>query len=126
MREDWDTRKLGDVCSFLNRGVSPKYTEKRGIVVLNQRCIRDHHVNFEVARRHDIKAKSVSSERLVQAGDVLVNSTGEGTLGRVAQSSAKNCLSQQQLILTLRLFGLCQECFTANSLAMCSGTSRRN
>ncbi len=30
-------------------------------------------------------AKSVSEERLVRVGDVLVNSTGTGTLGRVAQ-----------------------------------------
>ena len=85
MKEGWKTKKLGDVCSFLNRGVSPKYVEDGGIVVLNQRCVRDHRVSFEVARRHDVKAKKIGSERLIQAGDVLVNSTGSGTLGRVAQ-----------------------------------------
>src|SRR5271166_4612214 len=85
MNNGWQTKKLGDACSFLNRGVSPKYVDKDGIVVLNQRCVRDHRVNYEIARRHDIKAKNLSSERLLQAGDVLVNSTGEGTLGRVAQ-----------------------------------------
>jgi len=85
MKKGWQTKKLGEVCSFLNRGVSPKYVEKGGIVVLNQRCIRDHRVSFEVGRRHDVKAKRVSDERLLQAGDVLVNSTGTGTLGRVAQ-----------------------------------------
>jgi type I restriction enzyme S subunit len=42
-------------------------------------------VSFEVARRHDVNAKKVGSERLLRAGDVLVNSTGTGTLGRVAQ-----------------------------------------
>jgi type I restriction enzyme S subunit len=85
MKKGWETKKLGDVCSFLNRGVSPKYVENGGIVVLNQRCVRDHRVNYQLARRHDIQAKSVNPERFVQAGDVLVNSTGEGTLGRVAQ-----------------------------------------
>jgi type I restriction enzyme S subunit len=85
MKKGWQTKKLGEVCSFLNRGVSPKYVEKGGIAVLNQRCVRDHVVSFEVGRRHDVKAKSVSNERLLQAGDVLVNSTGTGTLGRVAQ-----------------------------------------
>jgi len=85
MKEGWQTKTLGEVCSFLNRGVSPKYVEKGGIAVLNQRCVRDHVVSFEVGRRHDVKAKSVSDERLLRAGDVLVNSTGTGTLGRVAQ-----------------------------------------
>ena len=85
MKKGWQTKKLGEVCSFLNRGVSPKYVEKGGIAVLNQRCVRDHVVSFEVGRRHDVKAKSVSDERLLRAGDVLVNSTGTGTLGRVAQ-----------------------------------------
>jgi type I restriction enzyme, S subunit len=86
--KNWETKKLGEVCSFLNRGVSPKYVDSGGIVVLNQRCVRDHHVSFEVARRHDVKAKKVGSERLLQAGDVMVNSTGTGTLGRVAQLRA--------------------------------------
>jgi len=85
MKKGWQTKKLGEVSSFLNRGVSPKYVEKGGIAVLNQRCVRDHVVSFEVGRRHDVKAKSVSDERLLRAGDVLVNSTGTGTLGRVAQ-----------------------------------------
>lgn len=85
MKAGWQTNKLGDVCSFLNRGISPKYLEAGGICVLNQKCIRNHEVNFDLARRHDTSAKSVSAERLVQFGDVLINSTGTGTLGRVAQ-----------------------------------------
>lgn len=85
MKAGWQTNKLGDVCSFLNRGISPKYLETGGICVLNQKCIRNHEVNFDLARRHDASAKSVSAERLVQFGDVLINSTGTGTLGRVAQ-----------------------------------------
>ena len=85
MKKGWQTKKLGEVCSFLNRGVSPIYVENGGIAVLNQRCVREHVVSFEVGRRHDVKAKIVSNERLLKAGDVLVNSTGTGTLGRVAQ-----------------------------------------
>lgn len=85
MKSGWQTEKLGDVCGFLNRGISPKYLEQDGICVLNQRCIRDHHVSYEHARRHDSAAKRVGVERFIQLGDVLVNSTGTGTLGRVAQ-----------------------------------------
>lgn len=85
MKAGWQSDKLGEVCSFLNRGISPKYVEEGGICVLNQKCVRDHAVNYELARRHDPSAKRVSAERLLQLGDVLINSTGTGTLGRVAQ-----------------------------------------
>ena len=85
MREGWETKPLGEVCSFLNRGISPRYIETGGIRVLNQKCIRDHRVGYAPSRRHDSAEKKVGSERLIQKGDVLVNSTGTGTLGRVAQ-----------------------------------------
>ncbi|NNM78901.1 MAG: restriction endonuclease subunit S [Gallionella sp.] len=85
MGAGWQTKKLGEVCSFLNRGISPKYLEDGGVCVLNQKCVRDHAVSYEPSRRHDGKAKAVSAERFVRLGDVLVNSTGTGTLGRVAQ-----------------------------------------
>jgi len=85
LKRGWQTKRLGEVCSFLNRGISPRYLESGGICVLNQKCVRNHRVSFEPSRRHDNKAKKVEAERLVEAGDVLVNSTGTGTLGRVAQ-----------------------------------------
>ncbi len=61
------------------------YTLSDGISVLNQKCVRGHKINFDLARVHDIKAKKISHEKIIQVGDVLVNSTGTGTLGRVAQ-----------------------------------------
>ncbi len=50
--------------------------------VLNQKCIRDHRVSLGPSRTH---TTNVKSEKVVRRGDVLVNSTGVGTLGRVAQ-----------------------------------------
>ena len=85
MKKGWQTKKLGEVCSLLNRGISPAYLEEGGVCVLNQKCIRDHEVSYEPSRRHDSKVKKVAAERFIQLGDVLVNSTGTGTLGRVAQ-----------------------------------------
>jgi type I restriction enzyme, S subunit len=81
----WGEKRLGEVCSFLNRGISPKYVENKGVCVLNQKCVRNHSVNFELSRRHDSSIKPVSPERFIKLGDVLVNSTGTGTLGRIAQ-----------------------------------------
>lgn len=79
----WQTASLGEISTLISRGVAPKYVEDGGIAVLNQKCVRDHTVNTQFARRHDEIAKPVKTDRLVQRGDVLVNSTGTGTLGRV-------------------------------------------
>ncbi len=80
--EGWEVVKLGDVSSFISRGISPRYDNTSESLVINQRCIRDGKLSMEQSRRHLTK---VSNEKLVRFGDVLVNSTGIGTLGRVAQ-----------------------------------------
>ncbi|WP_081888946.1 restriction endonuclease subunit S [Comamonas aquatica] len=80
----WRVGTLGSVCSYLNRGLSPKYLEVGGVLVLNQKCIRDFSVDFAKGRRHDPSQRKIDG-REVAVGDVLVNSTGVGTLGRVAQ-----------------------------------------
>ena len=84
-KKDWKSNKLDEVCEMINRGVSPKYIESKGLCVLNQKCVRDHKINFSLSRLHDFRNKKVSNEKYLQIGDVLVNSTGTGTLGRVAQ-----------------------------------------
>ncbi len=85
MIQGWDTKMLGEVCEKITRGISPKYIDKKGVVVLNQKCIRNHRIDLDPSRRHDDTVKKVSTEKFIKLGDVLVNSTGEGTLGRVAQ-----------------------------------------
>ncbi len=80
--EGWEVVAVRDVTKYVNRGVSPKYDESSSSIVINQKCIRDNRINLELARKHSTK---VSKEKFVQVGDVLVNSTGIGTLGRVAQ-----------------------------------------
>ena len=85
MNQGWHKKRLGEVCALIKRGVAPRYLEDGGLCVINQKCIRDHQIDYSKARRHDLEKKKVNPERLIMAGDVLVNSTGTGTLGRVAQ-----------------------------------------
>jgi restriction endonuclease S subunit len=80
----WRTTNLGAVAIYLNRGISPNYVDGGGILVLNQKCVRGGIVDPTKGRRHDSVKKTVDG-RLLEAGDILVNSTGVGTLGRVAQ-----------------------------------------
>jgi type I restriction enzyme, S subunit len=82
--EGWAVRQLGEVSSYLSRGISPKYVDECGVCVINQKCIRDFAIDLAKARRHDPSQRKIDGRELV-FGDVLVNSTGVGTLGRVAQ-----------------------------------------
>lgn len=79
----WQRRTLADVSSYMSRGIGPSYAD-HGVMVINQKCIRGGEIDFAKARRHDAEKRGVSS-RLLKPYDILVNSTGVGTLGRVAQ-----------------------------------------
>jgi len=80
--EGWTQKTINELISYLNRGITPKYDDDSTGIVINQKCVRERLINLDLARR---QAKEVPKEKLVIFGDVLVNSTGEGTLGRVAQ-----------------------------------------
>jgi type I restriction enzyme S subunit len=80
----WEIVELADVTTELRRGISPKYLEEGGIQVINQKCIRNHEVNFTLCRRNNPEIRKVTGRELL-LGDLLVNSTGVGTLGRMAQ-----------------------------------------
>ena len=79
----WKCLPLADRAIYLSRGISPVYCEEGGVLVLNQKCVRDSRISFEKSRRHDTTRKQIIG-REVRRFDALVNSTGVGTLGRVA------------------------------------------
>lgn len=80
--EKWPSVTLDSLTSLVSRGIAPQYTDDSTQIVLNQKCIRDHYIDISLARRHNPK---VINEKWLQYGDLLINSTGEGTLGRAAQ-----------------------------------------
>lgn len=79
--ESWERKPLGQLMSLLKRGVSPDYNDKAQALVINQKCIRGGRLSLEEARLH---STPVPDEKMLRYGDVLVNSTGVGTLGRAA------------------------------------------
>ena len=80
--QGWELKKLADLTAFLGRGISPKYDDDGDSIVINQKCIRDQCLSLDQARR---QTKPIPPDKCVRFGDVLINSTGVGTLGRVAQ-----------------------------------------
>ena len=85
---EWKSKKLGDVTALMTKGIAPSYVEVEGentAWVLNQKCNRDFVISYVDARLNDLSKKKVPAERFLKPGDVLINSTGTGTAGRVAQ-----------------------------------------
>ena len=78
--EGWRVGKLEDVSSFISRGLSPKYQPGTNEMVLGQTCVRNNIVTLDNAREHNPKQ---NTDKRVQKWDVLLNSTGIGSLGRV-------------------------------------------
>ena len=85
---EWRKRCLGEITSFMSKGIPPKYVERENentVRVLNQKCNRNFEIKYEESRLHDCSKKKVPADKMLQPGDVLINSTGTGTAGRVAQ-----------------------------------------
>lgn len=79
------TLPLKKVSTVVGRGITPSYAVDGDVTVLNQRCVRDGRVDFSNARRHDSNVRTIRNEKRLCSGDILINSTGVGTLGRTAR-----------------------------------------
>jgi len=78
----WVWCRLGEI-SNIQRGKSPKYSDNGVFKMLNQKCVRWFSINIEHSKAVDeIWFNSIDKELKIKVNDLLVNSTGDGTIGR--------------------------------------------
>ena len=78
--EHWNCKPLDQIFSMIGRGKQPKYVENSNIRLINQACIYWDGIKYENVKFHDSTSKK--AKLTLEPGDVLINSTGTGTLGR--------------------------------------------
>ncbi|MBT2763376.1 restriction endonuclease subunit S [Paenibacillus sp. ISL-20] len=81
---NWVWTRLGILSDYIQRGKSPKYSEDQQYPVISQKCIQWDGFDSSVVKF--INPESINTygdERFIQVGDILWNSTGTGTIGRL-------------------------------------------
>ena len=82
--QGWVWTTLGNICTFLSRGKSPKYSEERIYPVFAQKCnLKEGGISLKQARFLEPSTIDKWDDIYkLRTGDILVNSTGTGTVGR--------------------------------------------
>ena len=89
--ENWCWCRLGEICNEIKRGKSPKYADKSNYLAFAQKCnVKTGGIDLSLALYLDENSITRYSEtdNLVQ-GDIVINSTGGGTMGRVGLYETK-------------------------------------
>ena len=84
--ESWEWVRLKDiVVKEIKRGKSPTYADNSSILVFAQKCnTKAGIIDLSLAKHLDFKSfAKYPDDEYMQDGDIVVNSTGNGTLGRV-------------------------------------------
>jgi type I restriction-modification system, S subunit (fragment) len=77
--KNWKLFEIKEISNIITRGKTPKYASSSNIFVINQACIYWDKLKYENVKFH------IEDESLLflKNKDVLINSTGTGTLGRM-------------------------------------------
>ena len=80
--ETGKARPLGEIASYIKRGVQPRYAGGGEVLAINSRYVGKQLINTEQAERTDVAFWDDNPRARAYKHDVIMNSTGWGTIGR--------------------------------------------
>lgn len=83
--DSWEWVRLGDTANYIQRGRSPKYDKENKIYpIISQKCVQWNSISLKDAKFVTKEfLNKLESYRFVKRNDILWNSTGTGTVGRL-------------------------------------------
>jgi type I restriction enzyme S subunit len=79
--ESWKVESVGSICEYVSRGVTPKYEYGTGRYIINQKANKGSKIEEQHLKELH-KDIQVPEAKMARIGDLLINSLGEGTIGR--------------------------------------------
>jgi type I restriction enzyme S subunit len=82
--KSWEWVRLSDLTSQVGRGKSPVYSVDSRLPIVSQKCVQWAGLDLSVAKFVTSEfLDGIDPDRFIRRGDLLWNSTGTGTIGRI-------------------------------------------
>lgn len=83
--DSWEWVRLGDIGDYIQRGRSPEYDKSsKNHPIISQKCVQWMGISLNDAKYiTDAFFNKLEDHRFIQQNDILWNSTGTGTVGRL-------------------------------------------
>ena len=81
--ENWCWTRLNDICDYIHRGKSPTYGSSKILPIMAQKCNQWDKIYTDRCLFAEEKSiERYTDEQFLKLGDIIINSTGTGTVGR--------------------------------------------
>ena len=97
---NWQYVYLQNIATRIKRGKAPKYVERSDYPVFAQKCNqKDGTISIEKAQfLNPVMVEKIADGEFLQDKDIIINSTGTGTLGRVGFYKAEYAIPYKHVL----------------------------